>query len=171
MQFFLVAATVGVGMTSSLQIALLGAIQRQRGTFEASWISMLASLGGMGLVLLTAVLSGSNLRLPRPFTSAWAYFVMSALMLGALVLAAKGLPAYLAATGFLPIPYLLAAASIGPRIGLGVYLAAIIAGQLIGAVGLDHVGAFGAVPRAMDPLRAVGIASLILGVALIHGGR
>jgi transporter family-2 protein len=92
-------------------------------------------------------------------------------MLVALVLASRGLPAYLALTGFLPVPYLLAASFIGPRIGLGVFLGAIIAGQLIGGIALDHVGAFGAVPRRIDAIRLLGAIVLAIGVILIRGRR
>jgi transporter family-2 protein len=69
------------------------------------------------------------------------------------------------------VPYLLAASFIGPRIGLGVFLAGMIAGQLIGALGLDHVGAFGARTRSIDTVRVAGAVVLLLGVLLIRGRR
>jgi uncharacterized membrane protein YdcZ (DUF606 family) len=169
MQLLLIAISIAVGSTSSLQIAMLGAINRERGSLEASWISMLASVGGMALLLFAAAALGSPPRFPQPLAGPWLYAGMAALLVAALVLAARGLPTYLAATGLLPIPYLLAAASIAPRIGLGVYLASIIAGQLIGAVALEHIGAFSAVPRPIDGIRVAGVAVLLLGVALIQG--
>ncbi|HEV2127354.1 MAG TPA: DMT family transporter, partial [Thermomicrobiales bacterium] len=58
---------------------------------------------------------------------------------------------------------------IGPRIGLGVFLVTIIPGQLIGGLLLDHVGAFGSLPRQIDPIRIAGALVLILGVVLIRG--
>ena len=169
MHLLLVAASITVGVTSALQIAMLGAINRDRGPLEASWISMLASVGGMALLLAATALAGARPRLPQPFSRPWLFAVMAIALLGALFLAARGLPPYLAATGLLPIPYLLAAASIAPRIGLGLYLAAVIAGQLIGAVSLEHFGAFSTAPRAIDALRIAGILSLLVGVALIRG--
>lgn len=169
MQLILIAVSIGVGMTSSLQIAMLGAINRDRGSLEASWISMLASVGGMALLLFATATVGARPRLAHPFSGPWVFAGMAIVLLGALALAARGLPLYLAATGLLPIPYLLAAASIAPRVGLGVYLAAIIAGQLIGAVALEHIGAFGTTSRPLDALRVAGIAALLLGVMLIRG--
>jgi transporter family-2 protein len=166
-----VLLTVSVGVTSALQIAMLGAIARERGGFEATWISMLASLAGMAGVLLATVLFGREPLLARPFNRASAFGFFAALMLVALVLASRGIPWYLALTGFLPVPYLLAASFIGPRIGLGVFLGAIIAGQLIGGIGLDHIGAFGARPRPADAVRLVGAVVLVIGVALIRGRR
>lgn len=169
MQLIFILVTIGVGVTSSLQIAMLGGINRQRGPLEATWISMLASLGGMALLLGLLELFGSKRNLPGPFDLWWVFMVYAGLALVGLLLAQHGLPPYLALTGFLPIPYLIAASYIGPRIGLGVYLAAIITGQMIGAAGLDQVGAFGATPRPIDGLRALGIVVLIVGVLLVRG--
>jgi transporter family-2 protein len=169
--WFYIAITVGVGVTSALQIAMLGAIARDRGAFEATWVSMLASLGGMAGVMLVMALAGSRPSLARPFDHPVIYGFTAGIMIVALVLASQGLPWYLALTGFLPVPYLLAASFIGPRIGLGVFLAGMIAGQLIGALGLDHVGAFGARTRSIDTVRVAGAVVLLLGVLLIRGRR
>jgi transporter family-2 protein len=169
--WFYIAITVGVGVTSALQIAMLGAIARDRGAFEATWVSMLASLGGMAGVMLVMALAGSRPSLARPFDHPVIYGFTAGIMIVALVLASQGLPWYLAFTGFLPVPYLLAASFIGPRIGLGVFLAGMIAGQLIGALGLDHVGAFGARTRSIDTVRIAGAVFLLLGVLLIRGRR
>lgn len=169
--WLLIALTVSVGITAALQVAMLGAIARERGGFEATWISMLASLAGMAGVLLATTLAGREPLLSRPFDRAGIYGFFSALMLVALILASRGLPPYLALTGFLPVPYLLAASFIGPRIGLSVFLGAIIAGQLIGGIVLDHVGAFGASPRRIDAVRLLGALVLVVGVVLIRGRR
>jgi bacterial/archaeal transporter family-2 protein len=166
--WLLIGLTVGVGITASLQVAMLGAIARERGGFEATWVSMLASLAGMAGVLLATALAGREPLLAKPFDRAGIYGFFVALMLVALVLASRGLPPYLALTGFLPVPYLLAASFIGPRIGLGVFLGAIIAGQLIGGIFLDHIGAFGATPRRLDAVRLFGAIVLVLGVILIR---
>lgn len=166
-----IALAVSVGITSSLQIAMLGGITRERGAFEATWISMLASLAGMAGVLLVSATIGRRPLLDSPFDRPAIYGFFAALMLVALVLASRGIPPYLALTGFLPVPYLLAASFIGPRIGLGVFLGSIIAGQLIGGLGLDHIGAFGARPRSIDPVRFLGALVLIAGVILIRGRR
>lgn len=166
-----VFATVGVGITSALQIAMLGAIARERGGFEATWVSMLASLAGMAGVMLVASILGQQPSLARPFDHGAIYGFFAGIMLIALLLASRGLPPYLALTGFLPVPYLLAASFIGPRIGLGVFLGAMISGQLIGGLWLDHVGAFGARARHIDPVRLAGALVLLLGVVLIRGRR
>ncbi len=47
-------------------------------------------------------------------------------------------------------------------------IGAVIAGQLIGSVALDHFGALGLPQQAISPGRALGIAFLIAGVFLIR---
>jgi uncharacterized membrane protein YdcZ (DUF606 family) len=165
----LIFLAFSVGITSALQIAMLGGIARERGGFEATWISMLASLAGMAGVLLVSALAGRRPLLAEPFDRPAIYGLFVAVMLVALVLASRGIPPYLALTGFLPVPYLLAASFIGPRVGLGVFLGSIIAGQLIGGLLLDHVGAFGASSRQIDSVRLAGALMLVLGVVLIRG--
>jgi hypothetical protein len=58
-------------MLNALQIALLSEIARNRGGWEATWISMLASLAGMAIILSLLTLSGSSIDLAQPFQSAW----------------------------------------------------------------------------------------------------
>ena len=69
------------------------------------------------------------------------------------------------------MPYLLAAAYLAPKIGVGLFLAALIAGQLGGGVLLDHLGAFGAAARPVDAVRVLGIGALLAGVVLVRGFR
>lgn len=55
-----------------------------------------------------------------------------------------------------------------PIIGATAMIAAIIAGQLIGSVALDHFGALGLPQQAITPGRVLGIVLLIAGVLLIR---
>ena len=55
-----------------------------------------------------------------------------------------------------------------PIIGATAMIGAVIAGQLIGSVALDHFGAFGLPQQVLSPGRALGIAFLIGGVLLIR---
>jgi len=164
-----IAVALLAGGVNTLQLALLTGIRSERGPLGATWISMLASLGGMALLLAGVLLAQGEVRLPFPFTHGWLLALLGAGFVTMLLLAGRGLPWYLLATGALSIPYLIAAAWAGPRIGLGVYLAAVVTGQLSTSVLLDHLGAFGLAQRPVDPLRAAGVAVLIAGVVLIRG--
>jgi transporter family-2 protein len=168
---------VGIGLaillggTSALQVALLGAMSRQRGSIEAAFVSLLGTITAIGFVLAVQTARGAVPALPRPFDRA-AVFAVLGLAAGVLLaLGLRGLAPYFAVTGMLAAPYLIAASFLGPRLGIGLFLAAVIAGQLAGGVLLDHIGAFGATPRPLDPARLVGIGVLLLGVALVRGVR
>jgi transporter family-2 protein len=164
-----IAVAVCAGMINALQIALLGGVARDRGAWEATWISMLASLLGMAVILAGLAFSGTPPTLRLPFGWAATYVVFAAVLGGSLLIAGAGLPPYLLLTGLAAIPYLLAASLIGPRLGLAVFFASIVSGQLIGSVVLDHIGAFGTTVRPVSLVRLIGIGALLLGVVLIRG--
>ena len=164
-----IAIAVGLGCTQAIQVALLGAMNRLRGPAEAAWVSILGTLAGLSLALAVQGFAGRALVLPGPFANPAlpaAIAFTAAVMLAATT---SGIPAYLGVAGLLAVPYLLAASFLAPRIGVGLFLAAIIAGQLVGGVVLDQIGAFGASPRPLDPPRLLGVAALIVGVLLIRG--
>lgn len=164
-----IAVALMAGGVNTLQLALLTGIRGERGPLGATWISMLASLGGMALLLGGVLLFQESIRLPAPFTTWWVFALLGAGFTAMLLIAGWGLPWYLVATGALSIPYLIAAAWAGQRIGLGVYLATVVTGQLTTSVFLDHIGAFGLTQRPVDPLRLAGVLALIAGVVLIRG--
>lgn len=164
-----IGVALAAGGVNTLQLALLTGIRSERGPLGATWISMLASLGGMALLIAGVLLANGSVNLPSPFTRWWLFALLGVLFVGMLVLAGRGVPPHLLVTGALSIPYLIAAAWAGPRIGLGVYMAAVVTGQLSTSVVLDHLGAFGLEQRAIDPLRAAGVLVLVVGVVLIRG--
>ncbi|HKH74258.1 MAG TPA: DMT family transporter, partial [Vicinamibacterales bacterium] len=54
------------------------------------------------------------------------------------------------------------------RIGATLTLASVIVGQLTAALVVDHYGLFGGSVVRLTPLRATGVALLVLGVTLIR---
>ncbi len=164
-----IAVTVVLGGTQALQVGLLGAMNRLRGPAEAAWVSILGTVVGLSLALALQTAAGRSLALPSPFTMPVVPGAIALAALAMLALAAQGIPAYLGLAGLLAVPYLLAASFLAPRIGIGLFLAAIITGQLLGGVVLDHVGAFGAAPRPVDLPRLLGVVALLVGVLLIRG--
>lgn len=100
------------------------------------------------LGLLIAVLA---LRLPVPLVAAWsqsAWWQWTGGLLGALFIAA--------------------AVVLAPRMGAGTLIAAIVAGQMIGSLVLDHFGWVGFPEHPISALRLLGAGLIILGVALIQ---
>lgn len=55
-----------------------------------------------------------------------------------------------------------------PILGAGVMIAALLAGQLIAGVALDHYGAFGLQQHSFGPGRAIGIALLAAGAIMVR---
>lgn len=55
-----------------------------------------------------------------------------------------------------------------PRIGIATWVGALIAGQLMASIWLDHLGAFGQEVREITPGRIAGMICLALGVWLIR---
>lgn len=163
-----VAVAVLLGGTAALQVALLGAMSRARGPAEAAWTSLLGSVAGLALVLALRALRDSP-ALPVPFDRPLAFATVGVGAGVLLILALRGIAPGFAVTGMLAAPYLIGASFLAPRLGIGLVLGAIIAGQLGGAVVLDHLGAFGADRRPVDALRLVGVGVLMLGVVLVRG--
>ena len=163
----LVALTIGAG--AAVQTSMLGALGRARGPAEASWLSILATITAVAVLLAYRLLRAETLALPAPFDRA-ALFVGAALLTGiALLLTTRGLPPYYAITGLFGLAFIFGAATIVPRIGIALFLSATIAGQLIGALLLDQIGAFGGAVQPLSPTRLGGAALLLLGVVMVRG--
>jgi uncharacterized membrane protein YdcZ (DUF606 family) len=168
-QFLYIGLAICAGIISATQVGLIGVITRERGPFEATWVSMLGSLAGMALLLGLLFAFGTAPDLSMPVNSAAVYVTISLVMTTMLLAAGQGLPHYALLTGLTSIPYLLVASWAGPRIGIAVFFAAVVTGQLTGSVALDHFGAFGTIPRPIDLARGIGVFALLAGVILIRG--
>ena len=168
-QLLYIGVAMAAGIISATQVGFIGVVTRHRGPFEATWISMLGSLSGMALLLGLLALAGQRPELASPFNGRWVYLVLAIIMGSSLLVAASGLPHYVILTGLTSIPYLLAASWTSPRVGIAVFFAAVVTGQLGGSVFLDHIGAFGTTPRPVDLARGVGVLMLLAGVVLIRG--
>lgn len=165
------AVVVVLGVNQSLQAAMLGAMGRLRGPFESSWLSIFGTLALMSAALAAEALAGKPPALPPAVANVFVPGAVALLAVGLIVLSLPGIPWWFALTGLLAGPYLLAAAFLSPRLGVGPFMAAIITGQLVGGVVLDHYGAFGTTPRPIDAMRLLGVAALLAGLLLIRGRR
>jgi transporter family-2 protein len=166
--YILLAFVVGFG--SAFQVAMLGNLRGERGSFEASFINTLGALSALTIAIVVLGLTKVDPPdLPSPFDKTWMFALVCLAGLIALAIATRGVPPYLAFVGFFGFSYVLASAFLGPRIGIALYIAAVTAGTLVGGVGLDHFGAFGNPVVRVDSLKVIGLGFLMVGVVLIRG--
>lgn len=164
-----ILAALAIGLGAAVQTSMLGALGRARGPAEASWLSILATATAIAAILAYRLARGETLALPAPFDRA-AILAGAALTAAlALLLTTRGLPPYFAITGLFGLAFIFGAATIVPRIGIALFLSATIAGQLLGALALDQIGAFGGAVQPLSAMRVGGAAFLLLGVAMVRG--
>ena len=132
---------------------------------------------------LTALQSPTNAMLSRPLdspvTAAFFSFLVGTVALGILALllpsrpefsGVRALPFYAWLGGLYGACLVTVAAFGAPRIGVGVLFTAIIAGQLVAAVALDHYGLLGLEKQEISLPRVAGLILVFAGVVLVRRG-
>ncbi|MGE0226953.1 MAG: DMT family transporter [Dehalococcoidia bacterium] len=168
-QAFPLALALVIGGGAAVQTAMLGALGRQRGPTEAGWQSILATVVGVAVILAIRDLRGDAPALPSPLDRAAVQLGVAALAAVALVFTVRGLEPYYLIVGFFGLAFIVGAAALTPKLGIALFLSATIAGQLVGALVLDQIGAFGNPVHTLNVTRAAGVAALLVGVVLVRG--
>jgi uncharacterized membrane protein YdcZ (DUF606 family) len=168
-QLLYILFAFGIGVGSATQAALLGSLGGKRGSFEATWISVLVNMLGLGLILGGKAVKGGPPNLSSPFDSAFPYALIVLVFGVALLISLRGIEPYYALTGIVGLSYLASAAVLAPRIGVALFGASIMVGTLIGSVALDHIGAFGGGVYRVNAMRVAGMVALVAGLLLIRG--
>ncbi len=70
--------------------------------------------------------------------------------------------------GLLGAAYILATVVVAPRLGAATLIAALVAGQMIASLVVDHFGWVGFAQHAVTPMRLAGAALVVLGVVLVR---
>lgn len=70
--------------------------------------------------------------------------------------------------GLLGGAYIMATVLVAPRLGAAVMFSLVVVGQMLASLILDHFGLLGYPQHAVNPLRLLGAALLVAGVALIR---
>ena len=78
----------------------------------------------------------------------------------------RHVPAYGYCGGFIVASYVISITFLAPRLGVGNAIRLVVSGQIVAAVIIDHVGAFGAVVQRLTVGRAIGVVLMIIGVVL-----
>jgi transporter family-2 protein len=132
--------------------------------------------------VLLPVQAGVNAELRHavgsPLGTAFASFLVGTVALGIVGILARSpvpdlrtlgaVPAWQWLGGLLGAVYITGAVVLAPRLGAATMIAAIVAGQMLSSVVLDHFGWVGFARHSATPARLVGAALVILGVRLIQ---
>ena len=129
-------------------------------------------LAGIGIPLLAALNAALGQRLGSPVSAAVMLFCVALVCALAvwLVTGARGVagavtaPRHLYLAGVLIAFYVLSVTFIAPKFGVGNAVFFVLLGQLISAAAIDHFGLFGARVSPLNLTRALGIATMVLGV-------
>ena len=147
MQGFLIAAAFATGILVPLQLALNGLLGTAlKSAYLGAFFVFVTGVAAMG-----AVLALSRTALPGPAA------------LGAV-------PPVAWLGGLIATAYILAVVVLVPKLGVGTTAVLIIAGQVAGALALDHLGAFGTAQVPVSALKLLGAAAVIGGAALVRVG-
>ena len=131
-------------------------------------------LTGIGIPIFATLNAGLGRGLGNPVAATAITFAVGlVLSLGALAVAGPpplssfaGIPPQNFVGAAFMVAYALAITFFAPRIGVGNAVFFVLLGQLVAAAVIDHFGLMGALPFALTPRRALGIAVMALGVWL-----
>ncbi|MSQ11764.1 MAG: DMT family transporter [Dehalococcoidia bacterium] len=135
---------LAVGLGGATQAAMNTALSRHTGSLGAAFISVVGSFVVLAAALAIGLAAGRA-------------------HLGG----ATNAPAYLWIGGVFGAVFLVASVLIIPKIGTASFIAFLVAGQLVGSLLLDQVGAFGLPKFEATPVRIIGAALLLVGARLV----
>ena len=144
MQLGAMSATALVGATLAIQVGMAATMRQHVGSPMAAALVNFA-VGTVFLFVAVALGRGSLSGLAQVGAAPW--WAWGAGILG----------------GF----YITASAAFGPTLGGATFLALVVAGQMIGALTLDHYGLLGFPVRPIDATRAAGALLVIAGMFLL----
>jgi bacterial/archaeal transporter family-2 protein len=146
---------------SSLSFVLLGALAVIVGALIPVQAATNAAMSrAIGSVVITSL---ALFAIGFVVVAAWAIVIRVPLpSLEAL----RHVPAYGWLGGFIVASYVIAITFLAPRLGVGNAIRLVVTGQIVAAVIIDHVGAFGAVVQRLTMARAMGVVLMIIGVIL-----
>lgn len=144
MNFALILAAVAVAMLLPIQPGANAVMREHAGSaLAATTINFLT-----GLVLIAVMLAILRPRMP------------SASELGQA-------PWWAWAAGLIGALFVVSSLMLAPRLGAVLFLAALVAGQAVSSLWLDHYGLCGYSPKPITPLRLLGTALVIAGMVLV----
>ncbi len=169
MDALLLLLAFGAGLAAAVQILVNGALGEERGVPEALMVSVTVTYGSVVLFMLIrfAIMGDLNLNTPgRPLLYLLPLtFVALLAFLGLM----GGLQWYYFLGGLAGALIVSTVAFTGPRLGIATTSAALIAGQMVGAILWDHLGLLAQAKDPIDALKVIGALLIVGGVVLVRG--
>jgi len=169
MDALIVLLAFGAGLAAATQILVNGAMGEERGVPEALMVSVTVTYGSVVLFMLTRFVVQGRLNLDTPGASLFYLLPLAVVAVLAFLGIMRGLPSYYFLGGLGGALIVWTAAFAGPRVGIAATSAAIIAGQMMGAIVYDHLGLLAQAKDPVDALKVIGALLIIGGVVLVHG--
>src|SRR4051794_6372553 len=137
-------------------------------------------LAGAGIPLIGVLNSGVARSVGNPFAATAIMFAIAAIVALAFALPVYGYPT-VAQLGSAPLAgygaglligfYGLSATIIIPRFGAASFIAFILVAQLLTSAVIDQFGLFGMAKRPIDATKAIGLAVIVAGIAIMEIGN
>jgi thiamine biosynthesis protein ThiS len=169
MDALLLLLAFGAGLAAATQILVNGAMGEERGVPEALLVSVTVTYGSaVSFMLIRFALLG-DLNLNTPGKPLFYLLPLAIVALLAFVGLMRGLEWYYFLGGVAGALIVWTVAFAGPRIGIATTSAALIAGQMVGAILWDHLGLLSQAKDPVDALKVIGAMLIVGGVILVRG--
>jgi thiamine biosynthesis protein ThiS len=159
----------GAGIAAATQILVNGALGEKRGVPEALLVSVTVTFGSAVLFMLIRFFVMGDLNLDTPVKPLLYLLPLAFIALLAFLGLAGGLQWYYFLGGLAGALIVGTVALTGPRIGIATTSAAVIAGQMVGAILFDHLGLLDQAKDPIDALKVTGALLIVGGVVLVRG--
>lgn len=169
MDALLLLLAFGAGLAAATQVLVNGSISEQRGAPEALMVSVTVTFGAVVVFMLARYLVGGGLNLRTPTAPLVYLLPLTVVMLFAFLGVARGFEWYQFLGGLAGALIVLTVAFVGPRVGIAATSAALVCGQMVGAVAYDHLGLLEQAKDPIDALKVLGTLLIVAGVLLVRG--
>ena len=169
MDVLILLVAFGAGLAVATQILVNGAMGEERGVSEALLVSVTVTYGSVIVFMLFRFALLGELNLDTPGQPLLYLLPLALIALLAFLGLMRGLEWYYFLGGLTGALIVWAVTFAGPRIGIATASAALIAGQMTGAILFDHLALIGQAKDPVDALKIVGALLIVSGVILVRG--
>jgi len=80
----------------------------------------------------------------------------------------RALPWWVILGGMVGVAFVAGSVLLAPPLGIALFFVCVVAGQLLGATLVDHLGAFGMAVKPISATKVFGLALVLVGAAVVH---